>query len=69
MLINEDRYKSRFSRLERERDVQFFCINDGPQSARNQRYQQRKQRVLSKLFPNPAPWERVDEEEEGKQPV
>jgi Stealth protein CR3, conserved region 3/Stealth protein CR4, conserved region 4 len=44
--------------LLRQRSFDFFCINDGADSASDREYLELKQRFLRAYFPEPARWER-----------
>lgn len=58
VLIKGARYKKEFEQLLGDHNVQFFCINDGDDSATNQDYLTRKSRFLTTYFPTKAQWER-----------
>jgi len=57
MLIKEDGHRDRFKQVLSPNDLQFFCINDGNNSTDNKTYLKEKVRTLTRLFPDPAPWE------------
>ncbi|MEM1033339.1 MAG: stealth conserved region 3 domain-containing protein, partial [Myxococcota bacterium] len=57
ILIRPANSASAFVELLSGRRRQFFCINDGGDSAADASYAARSTRFLARFFPEPAPWE------------
>ncbi len=56
-LVRCDNFPRELPRLSRQRWAQFFCLNDGENSAEHQGFQKAKVAFLKKYFPLRAPWE------------